>query len=365
MKKSKIMITLVAIVMATTAFAQSSSDKYPYAFFGVQGGIMKNYSGTLPDRTWAPEAGVQLGYFFHPIAGARLSATGTKWTAEVPGQADYDSKMGDISLDLLLNFSNILFPNRKNLVNVIGIAGMPWQCGAKHTYIDHYAGTIVPDYSKWNKGWKGGGMVEFDIAKHFGVNIEAGTVYMRSKVKSIEDKNRWWPYAMAGVTYKFGFKKAKKEEEPVYQPAPAPAPAPAAKKEEPKPAPAPAPVVKKEEPKPAPASAAQAKKEEPLKETIFFAIRESDPNAEGILNKVVSWCKEYPNKGITISGYADKGTGNEKVNKGYAKARAEKVAKALQDKGIAKKRMTVNSYGDTVQPFANNDDNRCVIIVGE
>ena len=72
-----------------------------------------------------------------------------------------------------------------------------------------------------------------------------------------------------------------------------------------------------------------------------------------------------PDKGITISGYADKGTGNAEVNAGYAKARAEKVAQTLQKKGVDKKRMTVKSYGDTVQPYAKNDDNRCVIVVGQ
>ena len=77
------------------------------------------------------------------------------------------------------------------------------------------------------------------------------------------------------------------------------------------------------------------------------------------------WCNKYPTKSISISGYADKGTGNPKINQGYAKQRADKVAKILQQKGIAASRMTVNSYGDTVQPFAENDKNRCVIVVGE
>ena len=84
-----------------------------------------------------------------------------------------------------------------------------------------------------------------------------------------------------------------------------------------------------------------------------------------MLNKIVSWCNKYPQKGISIKGYADRGTGNPKINVGYAKARAEKVAKALQDKGIAASRMTVESFGDTVQPFDENDRNRCVIVVGE
>ena len=88
-------------------------------------------------------------------------------------------------------------------------------------------------------------------------------------------------------------------------------------------------------------------------------------NQEAILNKIADWCKKYPAKKITVSGYADKGTGNPKINAKYAQQRAEKVAKSLQEKGVAADRMTVNSYGDTVQPFAENDRNRCVIVVGE
>ena len=104
---------------------------------------------------------------------------------------------------------------------------------------------------------------------------------------------------------------------------------------------------------------------EPLKETFFYAIRLSDPTANSTIDKIVAWCNKYPTKSISISGYADKGTGNPKINQGYAKQRAEKVAKILQDRGIAASRMTVESFGDTVQPFPENDKNRCVIVVGE
>jgi outer membrane protein OmpA-like peptidoglycan-associated protein len=117
---------------------------------------------------------------------------------------------------------------------------------------------------------------------------------------------------------------------------------------------------------PAPsANKAATVEEEPLKETFFYAIRLSDPTANATIDKIVAWCNKYPAKGISISGYADKGTGNPKINQGYAKQRADKVAKILQQRGVAASRMTVNSYGDTVQPFPENDKNRCVIVVGE
>jgi len=58
-------------------------------------------------------------------------------------------------------------------------------------------------------------------------------------------------------------------------------------------------------------------------------------------------------------------TSNPKINIGYAKQRADKVAAGLEKLGVEKSRITVSSYGDTVQPFAENDKNRCVIIEGK
>ena len=58
-------------------------------------------------------------------------------------------------------------------------------------------------------------------------------------------------------------------------------------------------------------------------------------------------------------------TSNPKINIGYAKQRADKVAAGLEKLGVEKSRISVSSYGDTVQPFAENDKNRCVIIEGK
>ncbi|MDO4196677.1 MAG: OmpA family protein, partial [Prevotellaceae bacterium] len=116
-------------------------------------------------------------------------------------------------------------------------------------------------------------------------------------------------------------------------------------------------------PKPEPAPV--VKKDEPLKETFFYQIRMSDVNDDAKVAKIVEWCNEYPNKTIVVSGYADKGTGNARVNKKYAEQRAFKVADAIKAKGVSADRIMVESYGDTVQPFAENDQNRCTIVVGE
>ena len=68
---------------------------------------------------------------------------------------------------------------------------------------------------------------------------------------------------------------------------------------------------------------------------------------------------------FTITGYADKGTGTRAGNKKFAKKRADDVANTLvKEHGLDAKRIKTDSKGDTVQPFPENDKNRCVIITG-
>ena len=50
----------------------------------------------------------------------------------------------------------------------------------------------------------------------------------------------------------------------------------------------------------------------------------------------------------------------------YAEKRAADVTnKLINEHGLDASRLTTDSKGDTVQPFAENDKNRCVIITGE
>jgi len=100
--------------------------------------------------------------------------------------------------------------------------------------------------------------------------------------------------------------------------------------------------------------------------TLFYTIRESELNQDqnAKLAELAEWVKSRKVDQIVIKGYADKGTGNPRINVGYAKARAEKVKKALVKKyGIDKKMIECSSFGDTEQPFQENDMNRCAIIL--
>ena len=357
--KYKTLLTVMAMFVAINMNAQKESN-YPHAFVGVQGGAMRAYNFEGIDREWSPMAAFNIGYNFTQVFGLRLQANGSKWTADVPG-GEYKSKVGNLDLDMLFNLSNVFFPNRNNFVNVIAIAGTPFNLALPHSWIDNYAYSVSKGSDRWNTAWKVGGQLDFNIAKHWSINVEGGTNYVRQKNDGLNDNNKWWPYAMAGITYKFGFKKSKKE-----APAPAPTYVQEPVREEPvNPAPAPKVVEKpqppkKEEPKPVVKPAKVA-------ENIFFDLSKSNINdsQNSKIDAIVKFANENPNAKISLVGYADKETGTASFNKRLSDQRVKEVKNVLVKKGIKANRITTESKGDTVQPFANNDDNRVVIAVGE
>lgn len=373
----KIMNIAVAVALLcgvpVNSFAQntekSSDEYYPNYFITVQGGGQVTLTHYDFLKLVTPQYAISAGHYFSPEFGLRLHVQGYQANGgfqasrfqDLTADRKYGFKAITGDLDFLFNMSNIINPNRASQTwNWILLAGF----GANHTWdFDEYKGITsqMPHYHEQiNEGTMNhdtfngrlGTQVEYNVSRNFAISLEADANYKNDMFNlKINDKCDWQIAAFVGLTYKFGMKKKK----------PAPAPAPIV---EPAPAPAPAPVVEKE-PAPAPAPVPVVK-EEPLNETIFYVIRETDPtSAENTLNKIVDWCEKYPSKGVTIKGYADKGTGNAKVNAVYAKQRAEKVAEALQAKGIDAGRIEVVSYGDTVQPFSDNDSNRCTIVVGE
>ena len=501
----KIFVSALAIAFAMNVSAQETKS-YPHAFVSVQGGMMRAYNGQGVERKWNPMGAVSIGYNFTEVFGLRLQANGSSWKAKLDDGSEYKSKAANIDLDMLFNLSNVFFPNQNNFVNVIAVAGAPFNIALPHAWIDNYAFANSEGSDRWNPAWKVGGIVELNLSKNWGVNLEAGTNYVRQKNAITTNNEKWWPYAMAGITFKFGHKKAVKEvptltdtktfsvanEElgnyqmmtnklnsemelwakqmpneslDAYHARVNPATRAAkrqqleyeistematnqlnattaklgrydrdnkkvavkvasmpdiyldmeegevdglynkdlklknakyrvkqdnsfelvyAEVENPmtgktyvyditngakKPAQATTkPVV---EPKMTESKIADtqvvAKKAETTTENVFFDLSKTEIKAEQAskIDDIVKWANEHPKATILLKGYADKGTGTPEVNKRIAKMRTESIKKALVAKGISAKRMKVEVKGDTEQPFANNDDNRVVIILSE
>lgn len=128
-------------------------------------------------------------------------------------------------------------------------------------------------------------------------------------------------------------------------------------------------IVEKPVPAPAPVRA-EAKKADEKKEyrcDIFFPIGNSviaKSQSDKILD-IVQFLKENPDAKVTLTGYADKGTGTDAINNKIAAQRAKTVYETLVAKGIAKSRMTTDSKGSTVQPFEDNDMNRVTICIAK
>ncbi|MEH2862767.1 OmpA family protein [Segatella copri] len=86
--------------------------------------------------------------------------------------------------------------------------------------------------------------------------------------------------------------------------------------------------------------------------------------AIGTLNGLTTLATETTK--VVVTGYADKGTGNDVINDRIAAKRAAAVVWMLTKKyNIPSERITEESKGARVQPFAENAENRVTIMIAK
>ena len=84
------------------------------------------------------------------------------------------------------------------------------------------------------------------------------------------------------------------------------------------------------------------------------------------IQEVVDFLKKNPEAKVVVTGYADKGTGNDVINDRNAAKRAAAVVWMLTKKyNIPSERITEESKGARVQPFAENAENRVTIMIAK
>ena len=313
------------------------------------------------DKLFTPTAAFSLGHYFTPVVGARLHVNA--WQSKA-GFADLDKyykwKYVTPDLDLMLNLSNLICKGTTNhALNLILLGGVglnyAWDSDElKNLNLEASVAPLAWDDNRLSHNLRAGLRLETNQSKPLGFSFEANANSLSDRFNSkINDADDWQFTAMLGVVYRFNYKK----DEPRYitkmvevvDSVDAEEPITIMVKEK-------RPVEKMEKTK--------------VEKVIFFEICQSDANkaqgTEAAIKETAELMKSSPDAVISVVGYADKGTGNARLNKMYAKRRADDVtARLVKDHGLDATRIKTDSKGDTVQPFAENDKNRCVIVTGE
>lgn len=356
----------MALLMTGAATAQDDSRGAlkSYSYVEAQGGVQLTATDAKMDKLITPTAALSFGHYFSPVVGARLHVNA--WQAK-SGFDDIDKyytwKYITPDLDLMLNLTNLFGKSCKtHPLNVILLGGVglnyAWDNDElKDINVPTWRRPLAWDDNRLSHNLRAGLRLETNPAKRLGLSLEVNANSLDDRFNSkMADADDWQFTAMLGLSFRFGHKYAKKapryvkklvdvqEEVEVEEPVTV--------------------MVKEKRPK-------EEMKKTTVEKYIFFNIRESDASkaagTDAAIKEAADLMKTSEDAKITVTGYADKGTGTARVNKMYAQKRAADVTnKLVKEHGLDAKRITTDSKGDTVQPFPeDNDKNRCVIVKGE
>ena len=379
----KAILSCLMLVAGLTASAQEQKGTTEYVFephwyvqvqpLGVQYTLGERDFGDLLSYNVQATIGRQ----FTKLWGARLAVNA--WQSKAGSKYDgvgyawankeYGWKWNYIAptIDGTLNLSNLIAgfnPNRVfNLTAFAGIGlNIAWkndQAATANAQIKNDLGLTGVDPLAYL--WDGtklrllgqfGLNGDFKINDKWSINVEVAANTLNDKYNSKKAKNwDWYFNALAGVKYNFG---------KTYSTRFIPAPEPEIRYVEK--------IVEKIVEVPAPVAAeTAATAAEPLRRDIFFTIGKTiiRKSEQQKINDVVEYMKANPEAKVNVTGYADAGTGNDRINDRLAAGRADVVVKALKKAGIAASRISYDSKGARVQPFADNDSNRVSIVIAE
>lgn len=361
--------------MAQATYTDKEGNEYTFNkhfFLDLQGGAQYTLGEAKFGDLLSPNVQLGLGYQFSPVFGMRLQANGWQskggWAGfraqkgETPYNANYKFKYVAPGVDFMFNLSNLFCgwnPNR--VLNVTAFAGAGANIAWDNDEVNELA-AIMKNMNAYNLEylWDGtkvrpygraGLELAFKVSKSVSIMLEGNANMISDKYNSKKaDNPDWYFNALAGVRINLG-KSYTKKAKPVEEPAPAPAP----KQEY---------VAPKPEPKPAPVE----KKVEEIRRDIFFTINSCKiaPAEDAKIREVVDFLNKNTEAKVVVTGYADKGTGNYVINDRIAAKRAAAVVWMLTKKyNIPSERITEESKGARVQPFAENAENRVTIMIAK
>ena len=384
MKMKKAILSCLMLLAGLSASAQEQKGTTEYVFephwyvniqpLGIQYTLGEISMGDL--LSYNVQAAV--GREFNKVIGGRfaLNAWQSKAGSSISG-VDYKWKWNYIAptVDITFNLSNLISGVNPNRVFTVGaFAGLGMNIGWGNDEAKNVDATLRDlTTAKWMVGeienkdasyqagldylWDGtkarfllqaGLTGDIKINDKFAVTLEVSANTLSDKYNSKKAKNwDWYFNALAGLKINFG---------PTYSTKFIPAPEPEIRYVEK--------IVEKVVEVPAAPAETAA---EPLRRDIFFLINKTDirKSEASKVSDIVTYLNENKDAKVQVTGYADAGTGNDKINDRLAAKRADAVVAALKKAGISADRISFDSKGARVQPFADNDSNRVSICIAE
>lgn len=336
--------------LAQDTATEKNYKSYPHMFFGLHGGGQFTLSDYKVSKLITPMYGVSFGGYFTPVVGTRLHVSGYQNKGGVEAiNETYDYKYVTSDLDLMLNLTNLFSKRDDNIFNVVLFGGIGLNYAWDNDDLLALNSAGKTNFSQaWDKDLlshnaRVGMLFDLNLAKHFGLNLEVAANSLSDKYNSqIKSRDDWQFTASLGLIFKFGFKDKK------VQPAPVVEEVWETRKD----------TVWYDD-----ITYKDVPVQEKLESQIYYKITMAEPQPQAKINEIVEFIKNHKNCKITVTSYADKGTGNPKINMKYSEERTKNVVDALVKAGVDKNIITAESKGDTVQPFAENDKNRVSITV--
>ena len=392
MNIKKSILTCMLMLGFVSASAQEPQDApefvfNPHWYVQVQGGVQHTLGELSFGDLISPNAQLTLGYPFDEVIGARLAVNA--WQSKAGsdygnlGKWDWKWKYVAPTVDLTANLSNLFCgfnPNR--VFNLSIFAGIGANIGFDNDDAAAAKTEIlkIHDYTKTLNApmeycWDGskarfvgqaGIMADFRLSDAVSLGLELAANTLSDKYNSKRAKNADWYFnGLLGLKINLGdayvaWQPGMKFRRGLFNRQPRVVEKVVEKKVE----------VEKivEKPVYIDKIVEVEKKQEPLRRDVFFTINSSriDPTEGQKIEDIVAFLRLNPAAKVTVTGYADKGTGNAKINERLGKNRAQVVADRLvKQYKIDRSRIIIDSKGDTEQPFAENDKNRVTICIAE
>ena len=349
MKMKKAILSCLMLMGALTVSAQEQKGTTEYVFephwyLQLQGGAQYTTGEADFGKMISPTIQGAIGYQFSQNVGARLginawqSKTGWRDDAQTFDPQNFSFTYFAPALDLTFDLSNIIAgfnPNRKVSFGAFFGIGLNYRMqsdDAKNAK-NYFDGIANKDEFGWTPMYDDDAVLFFkgqagltadyhiNDALSIGLELNANILSDRYNFKKVGNPDSYFNL-LAGIKYNFG---------PTYSTRFIPAPEPEIRYVDK--------IVEKIVEVPAPAPAVV----EPLRRDIFFEInktiiRDSEKHK---VQDIADYMNAHPTSKVMITGYADAGTGNNRINDRLAKGRAQVVVKALKEQyGIAESRIS-------------------------